>query len=130
MQLDPRSPEAWLRYARSDLAVAETASDPEILPETLCYHAQQAAEKAVKAVLVRHRVNFPYTHSLAVLMNLLPPGTTPPSEADGIAELSKYAAAARYPGGLEEASREECTEAARVARAAVTWAESLLGGGG
>ncbi|MGD0091486.1 MAG: HEPN domain-containing protein [Planctomycetota bacterium] len=48
----PGSPEEWLRYARSDLAVARKPCQPEILLETLCFHAQQAAEKSLKAVLV------------------------------------------------------------------------------
>jgi HEPN domain-containing protein len=46
------SPGDWLRHARSDLALARTTPTPEIMLEALCFHAQQAAEKAIKAVLV------------------------------------------------------------------------------
>src|SRR6266571_2005457 len=49
----PGSPEDWLRHARSDLALAQQRSAPEILLTTLCFHTQQAAEKGIKAVLVQ-----------------------------------------------------------------------------
>jgi HEPN domain-containing protein len=42
----------WLVYARSDLELARRGKSPAILLETLCFHAQQAAEKALKAVLI------------------------------------------------------------------------------
>ncbi len=44
----------------------------DILLETLCYHAQQAAEKSIKAVLLSHSVAVPKTHNLKVLLELLP----------------------------------------------------------
>ena len=57
----PGSPEDWLRYARSDLALAQQRQAPEILLATLCFHAQQAAEKSIKAVLVQRGMIFPYS---------------------------------------------------------------------
>jgi len=48
----PGSPADWLRHAYSDLALASTMPLPQILLEQLCFHAQQAAEKALKAILV------------------------------------------------------------------------------
>ena len=56
----PDDPRAWLRYARSDLALARSEA-PEIYLEHLCFHAQQAVEKALKAVLIERGVRFPYT---------------------------------------------------------------------
>ena len=47
------SADDWLRHAESDLSLAQIKRNgDEILIETLCFHAQQAAEKALKAVLV------------------------------------------------------------------------------
>lgn len=43
------SPDDWLEHAASDLKVARLAHE-EILSEHVCFHAQQAAEKAIKAV--------------------------------------------------------------------------------
>jgi len=49
---EPGSPADWLRYAHSDLVLAETPPPTGVLLELLCYHAQQAAEKALKAALL------------------------------------------------------------------------------
>ncbi len=48
--VEPGSPADWLRHAASDLKLARIARPPEVLLEALCFHAQQAAEKALKAV--------------------------------------------------------------------------------
>jgi len=53
--LDPQ-PERWLAHARSDLAVARLGLQRDVLPEQLCFHAQQVVEKAFKAVLLHRRV--------------------------------------------------------------------------
>lgn len=51
-QAQPGSPQEWLRYAASDLELARMVGVPQVMIESLCYHAQQCAEKAMKAVLV------------------------------------------------------------------------------
>jgi HEPN domain-containing protein len=66
----PDDPREWLSRARSDLILAKAAG-VGIYLEDLCFHAQQAAEKAVKALLIRQRVDFPYVHDLAELLTLL-----------------------------------------------------------
>ncbi len=54
----PDDPREWLVRARSDLALAR--SRPEgVLLDDLCFHAQQAAEKAIKGALIRHSTDFP-----------------------------------------------------------------------
>ncbi|HJW86976.1 MAG TPA: HEPN domain-containing protein [Candidatus Brocadiaceae bacterium] len=64
------SPTHWLRYALSDLELA-CAKPSHVLLEMLCFHAQQAVEKVVKAVLLAQGVDFPKTHNLRVLFDLL-----------------------------------------------------------
>ena len=64
------SPIHWLRYALSDLELA-CAKPSHVLLEMLCFHAQQAVGKAVKAVLLAQGVEFPKTHNLRVLFDLL-----------------------------------------------------------
>ena len=66
----PDDPREWLNRARSDLALARTER-PDVYLEDLCFHAQQAVEKAVKALLIAHQVDFPYTHDIAQLLTLL-----------------------------------------------------------
>ena len=62
----------WLAYADDDLRVAlYDLSMPETPPfRVIAFHAQQAAEKYLKAYLVFHSVDFPYTHSLRRLLDL------------------------------------------------------------
>lgn len=68
---DPSDPRAWLRRARSDLALARSAAtSADILYEDLCFHPQQAVEKAIKGVLVQRSVEFPKTHDLNLLLGL------------------------------------------------------------
>lgn len=60
---EPGSPEHWLIHARSDLrAGIVLRTDEWVLSEKGCFHFQQAAEKALKCVLLAHGVDFPRTH--------------------------------------------------------------------
>lgn len=56
-------PEAWLRQARNDLALATLARDNGFLAQA-CYHASQAAEKALKGALLELGIEPPRTHVL------------------------------------------------------------------
>lgn len=67
----PGSPQEWLDHAESDLRLAQLAGrEPSIRRELVCFHAQQAAEKAIKAVLLRHGISFPLTHNIEHLLSL------------------------------------------------------------
>ncbi len=57
--LVPGSAEDWLRYAKSDLEPARIEKPEGVLLENLCFHAQQAAEKTLKAVLIFLEIDFP-----------------------------------------------------------------------
>jgi HEPN domain-containing protein len=64
---DPTTPDEWLRRARSNLARARASHNlPEVLYEDLCLDAQQAAEKAIKALLVHRQVRFPCNRRAAM----------------------------------------------------------------
>ena len=68
----PDDPREWLNRARSNLAQAEQGIEiPDVYLEDLCFNAQQAAEKALKAVLIEHELEFPYVHDLVKLMETL-----------------------------------------------------------
>lgn len=119
------SPVEWLRYAESDLAIACIAQSPRILLEGLCFHAQQAAERAPKAVLVAHAIPFPRTHNIATLLDLLPRNILLPPEAEAVASLTDYAVLTRYPSNLEPITEEEYHEAVHLAKVVVEWAKTL-----
>jgi len=107
----PDDPREWLNRARSNLMVAE-AEGPGIYPEDLCFNAQQAAEKAIKALLIQHNVEFPYVHDLAELLTSLERAGHEIPEAIRQAErLTRFAVFTRYPGLAPPTSREEYQEA-------------------
>lgn len=103
----PDDPREWLNRARSSLAKAKSAADsPEVYLEDLCFDAQQAAEKAVKTVLIHLGQRFPYTHDLAQLLGLVEQtGQSVPESIKRAAILSEYAVETRYPGLSEPVTR-------------------------
>jgi HEPN domain-containing protein len=120
---DPTDPAEWLRRARSNLIRAR-ARLPGVYLEDLCFDAQQAAEKAIKAVLIARAVTFPYVHDLADLLTLaMRDGTDVPGDVMEAARLTRYAVASRYPGVVEPVTAEEHEAAVAVAEAVVRWAE-------
>ena len=124
---EPGSPEDRLRYARSDLVVAQQFRAEGVLLETLCFHAQQAAEKGIKAVLVSFGIAFPKIHSIARLVDLLPQSVSKTTELRAADQLAFYAIELRYPGRQESVSEEEYREAVRLAEVVVAWAEDTIG---
>ena len=122
----PDDPREWLNRARSNLAVAKKRI-PDAYLEDMCFNAQQAAEKAVKAVFVRRGLAFPYAHNLGFLLSLLEEsGETVPERVRRAEELTSYAAATRYPGLAEPVSEQEYAEAIEIAEAVVQWAQEQL----
>lgn len=120
----PGSPREWLARAKGDLALAKAPLPSEGFYEDLCFHAQQAAEKALKAVYRQHGWPFRYVHSLEELLTgLRQRGLVVPSDLDESVTLTEYAFATRYPGTGEPVSREEYEHAVELAEAVVAWAE-------
>ena len=102
------------------------AAAPEADDAPLGFHAQQAVEKCLKAVLIAHGVEFRKTHDLAELLDLLADrGKPPPPFAGSLDELNPYAAEFRYglvePRGLDRARVQEMIAAVRV------WAAKQVG---
>lgn len=122
MPPEPGSPADWLRHARSDLSVARRTGDPDTLLETLCFHAQQAVEKCLKAVLVSRGIAPPATHNLKTLIEKLPPDLELPAYVVDAAALTDYAVTARYPVAYEEVDEEEYLDALRTAERVMLWA--------
>jgi HEPN domain-containing protein len=88
----------WLAKANDDLIVATVVLDRAIgVHWAACFHAQQATEKALKALLVAYGIDFPRSHALERLLSLLPTATAIEFDADAIEELTPWAVAGRYP---------------------------------
>jgi HEPN domain-containing protein len=98
-----------------------------VLHEDLCFDAQQAAEKAIKAVLVNRSVEFPKTHSIVDLLSLAyQSGQNIPDQIRQAGVLTRYAVETRYPGLAEPPSKEDYQRAVTLAEQVVRWAENLI----
>lgn len=122
-------PHEWLRRARSDLLLARAHSHGVYL-EDLCFHTQQACEKAFKALLIHRGVRFPVVHDLAQLLTLVDQsGLEPPERVRAAAQLTRFAVFTRYPGLARPVTRDEYDDAVAVAAAVVSWVSTELGAG-
>jgi HEPN domain-containing protein len=90
----------WLAKARSDLAAADRLIAAGGPFDAVCLHAQQAAEKALKALLAFAQAPIPHTHNLedlqaacAQIAFLAPPARLSSWE---LSELTPFAVESRY----------------------------------
>ncbi len=96
------------------------------LRETLCFHAQQAVEKSLKAVLIANTIEFPRTHNLEVLFDLLPQDLSVPETVRAAVSLTQHAVSSRYPREIEPVEEAEYQEAIQLAKTLVSWVENLI----
>ena len=120
---DPRE---WLNCARSNLAKAVNRISGVYL-EDLCFDAPQAAEKAIKALLIKRCIEFPYVHDLARLLSLLTEaGEAIPDAVGQARRLSQFATITRYPGIDQPVTEQQYAKAIEISEAVVRWAEERL----
>ncbi|NUM55182.1 MAG: HEPN domain-containing protein [Candidatus Hydrogenedentes bacterium] len=121
----PGTPSDWLSRAKGDFALACVTLPEGGFYEDLCYHLQQAAEKAIKAVYRVHGLTFRYTHDLEVLLDTLGENSVViPDDVKLAADLTDYAWESRYPGLMEAVSYEEYLVAKEQAKQILAWAEA------
>ena len=119
----PDDPREWLNRAKSNLAMAKNRV-PDFYLEDLCFEAQQAAEKAIKSVMILRGIAFPYVHDLTRLLSLLEAGReTVPETIMQTEELTPYAKTTRYPSLEQPVTEADYIKAVRVAEAVVRWDE-------
>jgi HEPN domain-containing protein len=122
-RLPPDDPHEWLNRARSNLARAKSHV-PDAYLEDFCFDAQQAAEKAIKAVFICRGEQFPFVHDLEKLLGMLEKhGLKIPKYVWEADELSQFAAVTRYPGELDPVTPRQYRRAVRIASAVLRWAE-------
>lgn len=114
----PKSIREWLEVADSDaLAVEQLSSHELVVWPIVCFHAQQAAEKYLKAVLVRHRTPPTRTHDLTQLLShVRAAGATLEGLDADCALLSKYPVEFRYPSREPKPTAEEGRAAVEAMR--------------
>ncbi|MBI4024238.1 MAG: HEPN domain-containing protein [Verrucomicrobia bacterium] len=107
--------------------MSKQSGPAEICREDLCFQAQQAAEKSIKAVYQSKKLVFRYTHNIEELLTHLErSGVVIPDQIKAASELTHYAVEARYPALTEPVSEEEYHEAIRLAEAVVEWAGQMI----
>lgn len=117
----------WMQDVSADLAVAQKVDEDWLAPKIAAFHAQQAAEKALKALLIQAQSEFPKTHVIALLIQLCKlAGYKDTESLDDVVILTRYAVATRYPGEEESLSHETAQQAVIYAEQVVAWARTHL----
>jgi len=120
---------ALLGKARDDGYVLNALAVDAAAPEwILGFHAQQSLEKALKAVLARQGVEYPRTHNLAMLLELLRRQKLElPPDSDELGRLTPFGVALRYddmPDENEATLDREWT--LQVVSRTISWAAALV----
>jgi HEPN domain-containing protein len=124
----------WIGKAEVDYRTAERLlRDEQPIRESIAFHCQQAVEKYLKALLVARQIEFPKTHSIAQLLDLI--AVFAPDLAEALADtipLTPFGIQIRYPGDFAEIlpgqERMVFELARKTKEAIVKRLEPLLGG--
>lgn len=116
----------FLGLAKADLAAFELlAANPEIRRAIAFFHAQQAVEKCLKAILFARGVEFHRTHDLLQLAgNIEATGIALPYQAESLLKLNPFAVELRYDDQVIPCLSDE--EASEIANQTLAWAEALV----
>lgn len=93
----------WIRKADLDFKTVVRLSGEGEFRDIVAFHAQQAAEKYLKALLTRHQIEFPKTHVIRHLLILV--AQVDPMTAEALDDAnwsSPFGAEIRYPGDRAE----------------------------
>lgn len=116
----------WVVKAENDLRAAATLLRMKDCPtEVVCFHAQQVVEKYIKAVLTTLQVEFPKTHNIRKLVQLVEPHHRIELSESEQNSLTDYATTARYPG-FGEIPLSEARRAMSLAKRVRKQIRSLL----
>jgi HEPN domain-containing protein len=103
--------------AEEDLQAARLATrDPGFVARIPCYHAQQAAEKAIKGALPALGQRVAWIHDLDALALGLPPAWTVRQASLPLGALTQWATETRYPGNLPDPTVGDAQSAVATAR--------------
>jgi len=107
----------WLSHAESDLEYAELGLNlkTEQSYRLVAFHAQQCAEKSLKAYLVYHKIDFPYTHNIATILALCKETADWTDKLQDAKKLTLYASTLRYPGERVKVTKKEAITAIEIA---------------
>ena len=113
----------WIIKADLDFRTVERLVAEDPFRDIVAFHAQQAAEKYLKALLTRHQIEFPKIHELRRLLELLldvEPQLT--ARLVDIKWLDPFGVEVRYPGDRPDTllgDEKRARELAKMVRDAV-----------
>ena len=116
----------WLNRAKSNLYLAKESNRQEVYFEDLCFQAQQAAEKALKAVMILLAIEPPRSHNFNILLLKLGEKIELPEVCNDVIDLNDYAVQTRYPGDYTPVDIDEYHNAIEIAERIVTWASEYI----
>ena len=127
MDNSPIAAENWLRKAHEDLEMAALAQTRADLRGQVCFHAQQALEKALKGAASHLGVrDIPKTHDVTALADVVGgQGAEVPVTAEELEAFDSYAVDVRYED-LVAPDEQAATMAVALARQVYDWAEGLI----
>jgi HEPN domain-containing protein len=122
--------EKFLRKANQDMTVLEKwRQDPDITDEILGFHAQQAAEKMLKAALAYHGIEFPLTHRLTDLIDLSKEHNIAlPDRVEDVRFLTPFAVEFRYDFYEEDEEYVDFEEVFALLTELRKWAYTVISG--
>jgi len=118
--------EEWLKRAYSSLELAKFSDNELVFYEDLCYQAQQAAEKGLKALLIYYGVEPQKTHNLFILLQELENFTEINDEIKDVLKLYNFAVQTRYPGDYDTIEKDEYKESILIAEKCLKWVKEKL----
>jgi len=90
----------WLKSAEPDLAIIRLIIHDETLTHQAAFHAQQAIEKSLKAIIEEYELSFIKTHSVRTLLGITETRILINANPDLVLMLDQLYIDARYPGEI------------------------------
>lgn len=112
----------WLKNAENDLEIAEILLKNE-KHKAAAFHSQQASEKALKALLIQRKSQFPRIHDLVKLSRML---KAPHDIIEFCARIDPAYTSARYPDVASDFDIEEVREILDYSKKVVEWTKKAL----
>jgi HEPN domain-containing protein len=110
----------WLGYALGDLATAASnRKDSSVPNRNAAYMAQQATEKAIRAVILLENEPFEMVHDIDVLAGQAPTDFPMPVSSEDLAWLSELETAARYPDDFDVITVDDTDRAIDISRSII-----------
>jgi HEPN domain-containing protein len=108
--------------------LAKVKAAPLVLYEDLCFQAQQAAEKALKGLLIYYQEEPEFTHNIDIILKAISKYTGIPDDVLKAIKLTDYAVFTRYPGEYDAITKEEYEKSIVMATNCLNWAEQKISG--